>query len=1196
MSNVGNNGTTREYWRGGNLGFDVFGQSTTIPNGLYSFSVQALYRGHLDGDVPTGIIAYAESAGNQYMTPICNYTDGSKPGNDFSKIAAAFNANANDYLNTIPYIIVTDGKIKVGVKSMSTQPFCHNGMWFLYNTASFKVSVVTDISVLTTALSDVKKQANELLKSNADTSDERTALQNAIASEEVTSENIVNIKQKMDVYLAKLSSLATSENPKDVSCYFVNPKYSIRNLDLVGGLVTSGKAGALGQPFGWTCFDAGGSVDDGSGKKFQEGQGFNWFSTIGNSVAIDGHTANYDEGKTGGFSIYQRIAWNQWAEQTHSAKQTVTLPAGKYKISVPAYASANSADYKAYVKFTIGATEYENIVKAGSWNVYERVFLLSEEADVCVDMQFNKLRRDQSQPSQYAFFDGVTLTSYGEPLAALKYDFAAIKNNAVNLLSNEVYETVIGVERTSLSTQSMANAAAETIDAYQKAISDVQVAIDAFEASKRNYDALIAEIAKAKSLGIAAATADSYAANKETTAAIALAKTQELKVLEYNYVKETFAYQVELGTWTAEGPTGQLETQHWSGANSPYLEQSSAAWGTNSWTISYSQDLTLPKGNYVFKVAGRKEVSEQVVMTLSVKKGSETLGSVNDFPEGGTGKGLDTSGATNFGDGTYANSNNGFGWEWRYVKFTLDEEATVKVAVDAKATAEKMWVSFCDATVQTDNEANISLIKYNIALNDAKLAVAKEDYKNVNGGELVALNNAIGADATLDKTDKAAIETATNTLKTATEAFIVAKTAYDEYAAAVVQEYAELPYAAAAKYTALLNAQAPAIPASAEDAATKTNAIIQAYRVYLESNALAEGVDGAKVISVPDYRFAGLTRVDNSFGTWTIHDQTNGTIQLLSDQSFTDGEGKSDYTYIDIYKNDNNARVQQSLELEPGKYMMTVTARCKSGMGAQFQAFAGGVWVDIPQMGNAGGQFGRGWNDVSVEFVVTEKKSVDLGVKSNWGKDIWWGATRFRLVKLAGTESVNISISSAEYSTFIAPFEVKIPAGLAAYTVDGVKDNGTTLVMTEVETIIPANTPVVLNGAEGVSEVSGVNVATQDSYTEGLLTGVYADTNAPVGSYVLQNKSEGVAFYYVEEGKQPKVKANRAYLTVPAEANVRALFFGDDEATAIEGLGALTEGDIEGIYSANGVKVGALQKGVNIIKRVDGSSFKVMVK
>lgn len=257
-------------------------------------------------------------------------------------------------------------------------------------------------------------------------------------------------------------------------------------------------------------------------------------------------------------------------------------------------------------------------------------------------------------------------------------------------------------------------------------------------------------------------------------------------------------------------------------------------------------------------------------------------------------------------------------------------------------------------------------------------------------------------------------------------------------------------------------------------------------------------------------------------------------------------------------------------------------------------------WYDIPNrptiVDKAKEEFKKG-NAVNEVYVYLDGNT-DLTItlnKPNYLWDCWIIFNNFTLTRYE-RESVNISISSAGYSTFIAPFEVKIPTGLAAYTVDGVKDNGTTLVMTEVETTIPANTPVVLNGAEGVYEVSGVNVATQDSYTEGLLTGVYTDTNAPVGSYVLQNKSEGVAFYYVEEGAQPKVKANRAYLTVPAAANVRALFFGDDEATAIEGLGALTEGDIEGIYSANGVKVGALQKGVNIIKRVDGSSFKVMVK
>lgn len=918
---------------------------------------------------------------------------------------------------------------------------------------------------------------------------------------------------------------------------------------------------------------------------------------------------------TGASSYHDNSSW--WASNTFENSQEIKLPVGAYLLRGIGRAAANDGTdtymsiagksiyfySKGDLGFGIDTSGKENFSSTGTyannnkgrgWEERNIPLILTEETTVQVKFGYsinytsepNKTWSWASICAPVLYKTDITVAMMMPLLREVIRDAKTIKN------MNSAAASMVQTQLSSAEAITLESNISDAITAYR----NLQSIIPDAKAMGEAYDILDNEIKKAGILGISTTSAEAVRDSKSSTVENMTAATQQLKVDEYNYVKETFAYQVELGTWTAEGPTGQLETQHWSGANSPYLEQSSAAWGTNSWTISYSQDLTLPKGNYVFKVAGRKEVSEQVVMTLSVKKGSETLGSVNDFPEGGIGKGLDTSGATNFGDGTYANSNNGFGWEWRYVKFTLDEEATVKVAVDAKATAKNMWVSFCDATVQTDNEANISLIKYNIALNDAKLAVAKEDYKNVNGGELVALNNAIGADATLDKTDKAAIETATNTLKTATEAFIVAKTAYDEYAAAVVQEYAELPYAAAAKYTALLNAQAPAIPASAEDAATKTNAIIQAYRVYLESNALAEGVDGAKVIDVPDYRFAGLTRVDNSIGAWTIYGQTNGNIQLLSSESFTDGEGKSDYTYIDIYKNDNNAGIQQSLELEPGKYMMTVTARCKSGMGAQFQALAGGVQVDIPQMGNAGGQFGRGWNDVSVEFVVTEKKSVNLGVKSNWGKDIWWGATRFRLVKLAGTESANISISSAEYSTFIAPFEVKIPAGLAAYTVDRVADNGTTLVMTEVETTIPANTPVVLNGAAGVYEVSGVNVATQDSYTVGLLTGVYTETPAPEGSYVLQNKSEGVAFYYVESGKQPTVKANRAYLTVPAEANVRALFFGDDEATAIEGLGALTEGDIEGIYSANGVKVGALQKGVNIIKRVDGSSFKVMVK
>jgi hypothetical protein len=148
--------------------------------------------------------------------------------------------------------------------------------------------------------------------------------------------------------------------------------------------------------------------------------------------------------------------------------------------------------------------------------------------------------------------------------------------------------------------------------------------------------------------------------------------------------------------------------------------------------------------------------------------------------------------------------------------------------------------------------------------------------------------------------------------------------------------------------------------------------------------------------------------------------------------------------------------------------------------------------------------------------------------------------------------------------------------------------------MEEVTTTIPANTPVVLNKEDALDATTFYGYPVAGTPTVGLLTGVYAATAAPVGSYVLQNKNEKLGFYLVAEGKQPTVGANRAYLTVPASAR-DAFFFGDDQTTAIQALKALTEGNAE-IYDVNGVKQDKLQKGMNILKMSDGSIRKVMVK
>ena len=188
--------------------------------------------------------------------------------------------------------------------------------------------------------------------------------------------------------------------------------------------------------------------------------------------------------------------------------------------------------------------------------------------------------------------------------------------------------------------------------------------------------------------------------------------------------------------------------------------------------------------------------------------------------------------------------------------------------------------------------------------------------------------------------------------------------------------------------------------------------------------------------------------------------------------------------------------------------------------------------------------------------------------------------------------SATLAVSNAKYGTFIAPFAVEIPEDVTAYTVSTV--DGNTLTMEEVSTSIAANTPVVLYSESAVSkEVKGYSLAIQDAYTSGLLTGVYTETAAPAGSYVLQNKDSKVGFYKVAEGEQPTVGANRCYLTAPTQS--RALYFPKHDATGINALNALVDGDAQ-IFNAAGARIPKLQKGMNIIKTRNGGTQKVMVK
>ena len=200
-------------------------------------------------------------------------------------------------------------------------------------------------------------------------------------------------------------------------------------------------------------------------------------------------------------------------------------------------------------------------------------------------------------------------------------------------------------------------------------------------------------------------------------------------------------------------------------------------------------------------------------------------------------------------------------------------------------------------------------------------------------------------------------------------------------------------------------------------------------------------------------------------------------------------------------------------------------------------------------------------------------------------------------LKKAEKAVVDLEINKdVKYATRIFPFKPTLPEGVKAYACAELDE--TTLTLREVADP-EMNVPYILyaeNGANTFLEDwgKGVNL----TYNKDLLTGVYEDTAAPEGTYVLQNQPEvdGVAFYVVKPTVVVTVSANRAYLTAPAaDAGVKAFRFPAEEATGINAINALTAGKAE-IFSVAGARIPSLQKGVNIIRTADGKTTKVLVK
>ena len=161
----------------------------------------------------------------------------------------------------------------------------------------------------------------------------------------------------------------------------------------------------------------------------------------------------------------------------------------------------------------------------------------------------------------------------------------------------------------------------------------------------------------------------------------------------------------------------------------------------------------------------------------------------------------------------------------------------------------------------------------------------------------------------------------------------------------------------------------------------------------------------------------------------------------------------------------------------------------------------------------------------------------------------------------------------ADYATLILPFEAQVPAGLNVYSCTSVQTNGTTLDLIAADKL-QANKPYIVEDAtpndksDNTFTFEGIGTASKDSYTEGLLTGVFIEKTASVGTYVLQNGTSGIGFYAVAENAQPMIPIYRAYLVTSGNAKMFA--FDNGTVTGVDDLITTDADALVDVYTLSG--------------------------
>lgn len=768
------------------------------------------------------------------------------------------------------------------------------------------------------------------------------------------------------------------------------------------------------------------------------------------------------------------------------------------------------------------------------------------------------------------FYNGATLSE-------LKTQF----NTLAAILDDGDYDCVTGSERTAVS--DIVNDTYEDDKAvYMEAIDNLKEAIVTFKAAKSAYEKFDREKDRAIAIGVSSGSIIrpvSGSASDLRTALQALYVQEDAAASSGYTVDATGIF----GSWVPQN-TGSGSGQHWSGDGSiNYIDK----WSGSGFTMSVTNTVTLPAGSYVFKAAARAAEGGVWDDALTMQVTGQT-NAIFD-PQGDSGKGIDTSGAANYGDGTFTNSGAGRGWEWRFIPFTLDSESEVTMKVEAIVKGGN-WASFSDITLlTTDDNIGICQRLWSAAKDAAIAARDNDDYAIVTGKERTDLAAAISEAGTEPETSSD-YQTQTAALNNSRTALINAKGTYTEYAQESV-------------VAAVLGVDVPAINSS-----TTTAAIL---------------ISNMQAMNVSEYTAAttGYTfDATELLGDWSNAPGTN------KGQSW---DGSADDTYYDEYSASARA-MTQTVTLPKAKYVLmakgrastdgrltlndgtnTITFPHKSGSGkgittAGVASFSDGTFADDNN--------GCGWEYRFLTFESDGSTSTALTFNWTTASSNWAGLDDITLLAIPETVTIaetddeapipaiaNVTLTRTlaadKWNTFSVPFDFTVAGspleGARVMQFNSADDN--IITMEDADEVVAGDPYLVKPTSDIVNPTfEGVDVENPAEAVKG-----EGDYKFQAHLYSTALATDGTIAYLSNDGVTVKrltsggIKGLRSVFQVPEAALAKALVinFGDaDGIMTLDAAGNLVKENAT-IYNLAGQRMSKTQKGVNIV-----NGKKVLVK